>query len=159
MWLLKDTLDEVAPLIQFIVNASLQSGIVPDSMKRALVTMLLKKPSLDQQLYKNYRPVSNLSFLSEVLHKIVTSRLKSYMEANDMCDPFQSAYRAEPSTETSLMKVHKDIALGLDGRGVVVLVLLDLSAAFDTVNHAILLEQMRCVLRVEGVPWIGLLHT
>ena len=68
-----------------------------------------------------------------------------------MCDPFQSAYRAGHSTETSLMKVHKDIALGLDGRGVVVLVLLDLSAAFDTVNHAILLEQMRCVLRVEGV--------
>ena len=54
-WLLKDTLNEVAPLIQSIVNASLQSGIVPDSMKRALVTILLKKPSLDQQLFKNYR--------------------------------------------------------------------------------------------------------
>ena len=92
-------------------------------MKRALVTMLLKKPSLDQQLYKNYRPVSNLSFLSEVLHKIVTSRLKSYMEANDMCEPFQSAYRAGHSTETSLIKVHKDIALGLDGRGVVFAIL------------------------------------
>ena len=68
-----------------------------------------------------------------------------------MCDPFQSAYRAGHSTETALMKVHNDIALGLDGRGVVVLVLLDLSAAFDTVDHAILLERMRTVLGVEGV--------
>ena len=141
----------VAPLVQSIVSSSLESGIVPDSMKRAIITPLLKKPTLDRQLFKNYRPVSNLSFLSKVLEKIVASRLKSYMEENDMCDPFQSAYRTGHSTETALMKVHNDISRSLDNRGVVVLVILDLSAAFDTVDHGILLERMRSLLGVEGV--------
>ena len=59
-----------------------------------------------------------------------------------MCDPFQSAYPTGHSTETALMKVHNNIAHGLDGRGVVVLVLLDFSAALDTVNHTILLERV-----------------
>ena len=107
-------------------------------MKRAIVTPLLKKPILDRQLFKNYRPVSNLSFPTKVLEKIVASRLKSYMESSNMCDPFQSAYRGGHSTETALMKVHNDIIHAIDDRGVLVFVLLDFSAAFDTVDHAIL---------------------
>jgi hypothetical protein len=112
-----------------IVNASLSSGFFPSELKSAIIQPLLKKSGLDSEVLKNYRPVSNLSFISKVIEKVVASRLVELMTSNNnMLDPMQSAYRAGHSTET----VHSDIVTAIDKGSGVFLVLLDLSAAFDT---------------------------
>ena len=125
-------------MVTILVNLSLQSANVPDSMKQALVTPLLKKDDLDPEVLKNYRPVSNLSFLSKVLERVVAARLTNYMTINQLHEPMQSAYRACHSTETALVRVQNDILRTLDQGGAAILVLLDLSAAFDTIDHSIL---------------------
>ena len=84
---------------------------------------------------KNYRPVSNLPFLSKILEKVVSRVLSEHRARNNLDIPLQSAYRQHHSTETVLLKVHNDVLRALDRRECVFLVLLDLSAAFDTVDH------------------------
>ena len=96
-------------------------------MKQALVTPLLKKDDLDPELLKNCRPVSNLSFLSKVLERVVAARLTNYMTINQLHEPMQSAYRACHSTETALVQVQNDILRTLDQGGAAILVLLDRS--------------------------------
>ena len=136
--LLNDVLSVLSPIIAQIVNASLQSGIFPSELKSAIVRPLLKKPSLDCEILKNYRPVSNLSFLSKVIEKVVASRLVDHMTENNLMDPMQSAYRKGHSTETALLRLHNDVVSAVDRGCGVCLVLLDLSAAFDTIDHTIL---------------------
>ena len=137
-------------MVTILVNLSLQRANVPDSMKQALVTPLLKKDDLDPEVLKNYRPVSNLSFLSKVLERVVAAKLTNYMTINQLHEPMQSAYRACHSTETALVLVQSDILRTLDQGGAAFLVLLDLSAAFDTIDHSILLSRMESVLGVKG---------
>ncbi len=155
-WLLKLCVPELSSLITAIVNRSLESSTVPPSLKKALVQPLLKKPTLDQELMKNYRPVLNLSFISKVIEKAVAIQLKDHLKANNMYDPVQSAYREFHSTETALLKVHNDILLALDSDQSVVLILLDLTAAFDTIDHAILLQRLTDRYGVKGLvlKWI-----
>ena len=149
-WMVKDSVDELIPMVTILVNLWLQSGNVPDSMKQALVTPLLKKDDLDPEVLKNYRPVSNLSFLSKVLERVVAARNTNYMTINQLHEPMQSAYRACHSTEIALVRVQNDILRTLDQGGAAILVLLDLSAAFDTIDHSILLSRMESVLGVKG---------
>ena len=137
--LLLDVLPVLAPVITEIVNSSLENGIFPSDLKSAIVQPLLKKTSLDQEVLKNFRPVSNLSFLSKVIEKVIAARLLDHMTANNLMDPMQSAYRKGHSTETALLRVHDDIVSAVDKGHGVILILLDLSAAFDTVDHTILL--------------------
>ena len=105
-------------------------------MKEALVTLLLKKASLDPEVLKNYRPVSNLSFVSKIIEKVVATHLNEHFRINLMED-IQSAYRQFHSTETALLCVKNDILIARDQTKMVSLVLLDLSAAFDTIDHNI----------------------
>lgn len=142
-WLLCSCLDEVLPILVNIINMSMKSGVVPNNLKHALVTPLLKKSSLDSSVLKNYRPVANLTFLSKTLERVVASRLLNHLTANNLQGPFQSAYRPCHSTETALIRVQNDILSSLDKGNMVILVLLDLSAAFDTIDHNILLSRMK----------------
>ena len=148
--MVKDSVDELIPMVTILVNLSLQNANVPDSIKQALVTPLLKKDDLDPEVLKNYRPVSNLSLFSKVLERVVAARLTNYMTINQLHEPMQSAYRACHSTETALVRVQNDILRTLDQGGAVILVLLDLSAAFDTIDHSILLSRMESILGVKG---------
>ena len=148
--LLFDCIDDLLPHITDIINASLSSGIFPQEYKSAVVRPLLKKPSLDPNSLKNYRPVSNLPFLSKVLERIVLSQLLAHLTQNNLIDPHQSAYRAGHSTETALMKVVNDLLLALDDGKVSILALLDLSAAFDTIDHDILLSRLQSSFGLHG---------
>ena len=104
-------------------------------MKKALVKPHLKKHSLDADNLSNYRPVSNLSLLSKLLEKAVDTQFASHLSTNSLLSPLQSAYRANHSVETALAKVHNDIMRAADESQGVLLILLDLSAAFDTIDH------------------------
>ena len=117
---------------------------------------LLKKSNLDHNELKNFRPVSNLPFLSKVLEKVVLSQILSHLNSNNLMDAFQSAYRASHSTETALLKIMNDLLLALDSNQVSVLALLDLSSAFDTIDHSILLHRLESVfgIRDTALAWI-----
>jgi hypothetical protein len=138
--LLKLALTELAPIIRHIVNTSLQSGVFPEELKKALVIPRIKKSTLDPAQCASYRPVSNLSYLSKVLERAAAEQLAEHLESQHLLEPMQSAYRRKFSTETALVKIHDDVCRALGERKVVLLVMLDLSAAFDTVNHALLLS-------------------
>ena len=140
--ILKGNAETFAPLIMKIVNASLQSGTVPADMKHALVTPLHKRHGLDTNNLANYRPVSNIGFVSKVLERYVANAVREHIDNNGYNDAFQSAYRPRHSTETALVRIHNDLMQSMYCRRGVLLVLLDLSAAFDTLDHGILLRRL-----------------
>ena len=127
------------------------SGIIPPSLKQAIVFPLLKKPNLDRNVLKIYRPVSNLHFLSKILEKVVLQQLSDHLNATDTLEPFQSAYRADHSTEIVLLRVTNDLLMACDQGLVSILSLLEMSAAFDTLNHNILLKRLRLSFGLSGV--------
>ena len=140
--LLKQLADVLIGILTFIVNASMVSGEMPDELKISIIRPLLKKPSLDSQALSNYRPVANLSFLSKVIERAVLSQLQAHLDKSQFIDVYQSAYRKHHSTETALVRVNDDLLKALDCGDMGVLMLLDLSAAFDTIDHAILRRRL-----------------
>ena len=119
-------------------------------MKTAIVNPLLKKCSIDINKLDNHRPVSNLSFISRIYEKVVLQQLVDYLNHNNLLCTSQSAYRPHHSTETLLQKTANDILLGLDKRHVSLLTLLDLSSAFDTIDHNILLNRLHYLHGISG---------
>ena len=150
-FIVKNVIDILAPVMSIIINKSLSLGVVPSSMKRALVRPLLKDSSLDPEEISNYRPVSNLSFLSKVLEKTVNKRLDTHLENNALLSDSQSAYRKHHSTETLLIKVQNDILESLDHGYATILVMLDISAAFDVVDHQRLLCRHEELFGIKGI--------
>ena len=148
--IIKSCLHVFAPVITDAVISSLSSGCVPCSLKTAVISPLLKKPNLDRDILNHYRPISNLPFLAKVLEKVVSSCLVSHMRSNGLYETYQSAYRAYHSTETCLVKVQNDILCAMDRHELTVLLLLDLSAAFSTVDHEILLQRLSIRLGITG---------
>ena len=153
--LLKSNIATLAPVLTRIVNLSIESSTMPAVMKHAVMTPLLKKSDLDREILSNYRPISNLSFISKLVEKYVASQIRQYMESNDLFNVFQSAYRPAHSCETGLGRIQVYILHSLDNRNTVILVLLDLSAAFDTVDHRLLLDKLHEIgLRDAAHRWI-----
>ena len=130
------------PLITRIVNLSLGS-LFPSFLKKSIISPLLKKLSLDPEVMNHYRPVSNLSSTSKVIEKAVAHQLNDHLATNDLYEIYQSAYKRLHSTETALLMVQNEILMAIDDRRAVFLLLLDLSAAFDTVQHSTLLSTSR----------------
>ncbi len=149
--LLKDSQDSHLPTVLDIFNGSLRHGVFPSVFKQADVTPILKKPNLDEQLLGNYRPVSNLPYLSKLLERLVAERLCSHMEQHGLGERLQSAYKSHHSTETALMRVQNDIASALDSNRAMMLALIDLSAAFDTVDHTRLVTLLQVKYGIRGV--------
>ena len=128
----------------------METSTFHQNFKEAHVRPLLKKTSLPKNELKNYRPVSNLSFVSKILEKIVANRLQAHIKNNHLSNPLQSAYRKHHSTESALLKVHNDIIISMDKGEVTALTLLDLSAAFDTIDHATLTDILSDWYGVSG---------
>ena len=151
-FLFVECLDQLLPAVTAIINKSLQTGVFPSVFKEAIVIPLLKKTSLDPNNLKNYRPISNLSFLSKVTEKIVLSQLSTYLNANKLFPVSQSAYHPGHTAETALLKLMNDVLHALDNGNVSLLTLLDLSAAFDTIGHNILLQRLEHLYGISGTP-------
>ena len=146
---------DLLPILNSIVNFALQSGIMPNLLKNALVTPVLKK-SQDKENLVNYRPVSNLPYLGKLVEKVAVKQLDAHMTDENLHEPLQSAYRSNHSTETALVKVSNDILSALDERKCVYLVLLDLSAAFDTIDHTVFLQRLEgeCGVAGDALKWM-----
>ena len=149
-WLLKQCTPKLFPIITIILNIFLKTGSVPALFKYAIIKPHLRESSIDTEELKNYRPVSNLHFMSKVLEKLVARRLKDHMCTNNLYDPLQSAYRSQHSTETAILKIHNDTIEGLDAGKCTVFSSLDLSATFDTVDHTICIRRLNYLYSIDG---------
>ena len=105
-----------------MINLSLESGLFADDWKCALILPLLKKPGLDL-IYKNYRPVSNLQYVSKLIEKVVFEQIHTPMTTHSLYPEFQSSYRKNHSTETVLVRVTNDILMKMNTQEVTLLVM------------------------------------
>lgn len=148
--------DHTVEFISKIINKCFSEGSFPHSEKHALLRPTLKKPGLDVENMLNYRPVSNLSFISKILERAILDQLQPLLQQNETIPIFQSAYRQHHSTETALIRVHNDLVENICNGVASLLVLLDLSAAFDTVDHELLLSDLYdCGVRDSALLLLG----
>ena len=148
-WLVKECRTELLPLLLTIINRSLQEGHFPCQWKCAMVTPLLKKPGLELE-FSNYRPVSNLPYLSKLVEKACIKDMMDYLNMHELLPPNNSAYRQGHSTETIILKICNDLLMNMEENNVTLLILLDLSAAFDTVKADILLDTLHTSFGIGG---------
>ena len=155
--LLKECIDLLLPSITKITNFSLVSGIVPCSLKSAVITPKIKKPGLNRDGLNNYRPISNVPFLGKIIERAVLLQLQRYLDENNLETVIQSAYKQNHSTETALIRVQNDILRAVDAKSEVAVVLLDLTAAFDTIDHTMLLDRLENMFGIDGVVlnWVN----
>ena len=117
------------------------------------MTPIVKKSGLDATDVSSYRPISNLSVLSKLLERLVLRQLMKYLTSADLLPPFQSGFRPGYSTETAVLRVLSDILQYVDRGDLAALVLLDLSAAFDTVDHEILLQRLQVTYGIDDTVY------
>ncbi len=137
------------PLLN-IINSSLSLGHVPKPFKLAVIKPLIKKPKLDPCELANYRHISILLFMSKILEKVVSAQLSSFLLKKDIYEEFQSGFRPRHSTETALVKMTNYLLLASDKGCISLLVLLDLSAVFDTIDHDILIDRLQNYTGIQG---------
>ena len=147
---LKECWSVLLPVMTKIVNLSINTAVMPDCFKLAMLNPLLKKMGLDFEVFANFRPISNLMFMSKLTERAIALQLIDYITINNLDEVFQSAYKQLHSTETALLRVQNDILVALDNHQSVILLLLDLSAAFDTVDHTILLNRLATRFGITG---------
>ena len=140
----------LVPTITNIVNLSLTSGQFHPLLKESVISPLLKKPTLDKEQLSNYRPISNLSLLSKIIERVVKCRLMDHLTSNKLLNPHQSAYCKHHSTETALLYIHDYLINAIGSQKVSCLCLLDLSAAFDTIDHSILITRLSSWFGIHG---------
>ena len=129
-----------APIISKLTNLSFSQAIFPASFKTAQVLPLLKKGNLDPTIPSNYHPIFNLSTISKIIERLVHSRKTSQVSLSPNFKLFQSAYRKHHSTETTLLRITDSLRNICATGDAAVLVSLDLSAAFDTLEHNIIID-------------------
>ena len=145
----------LTPFILNIINISLHTGIVPSSLKHTIIKPILKKPGLDIECLSNYRPISQLPFISKILEIIVSKQLINYLNANSLFNTRQSTYRKFHCPETLILSIFDDFLNKVDNNSNIQLILLDLSAAFDTIDHSILIKRLEYI-GIVGIPlaWV-----
>ena len=150
--LLVTHIDVFLPIWVEIVNLSLKVGSM-DGLKNAVIIPLIKEltGTTDIENMKNYRPVSNLLFVGKLIERVVNIRLEKHMERNNLLIDQQYGYKKSHSTEMLLLKVINDLLESCDKNIPTIVLLLDLSAAFDTVDQSKLLEILYNDIGITGV--------
>uniref|UniRef100_A0A3P9C9L9 Reverse transcriptase domain-containing protein n=1 Tax=Maylandia zebra TaxID=106582 RepID=A0A3P9C9L9_9CICH len=146
----KNVFQVIGPSVLTLINSSLASGIVPVYLKNAAILPLLKKPQLDPTLWSSFRPISKLLLIAKLLEKVVAKQLIAALDKHSICDKFQSGFRRAHSTETALLRVSSDILMSNDAGKCSVLLMLDLTSAFDTADNRSLLERLKHWVGVSG---------
>ena len=145
----------MAPSLAKIINISLEHGIFAASWKVAIIRPLLKMVGLDL-ISSNYRPVSNLVFLSKVLEKVVLEQFTIYCDTHKLILDYQSAYRNNFSCETSIIKVVNDVLWNFENQKVCAMCMIDLSTVFDTTRFSFKFYSLD--LEYQAGHWLGLSH-
>ena len=123
----------LAPIISRLCNLSLSTGIFPSIHKIGNITPLYKNK--ERSDIKNYRPICILNAMSKILEKVVAARLVDHLEENNIISEKQFAYRKQRGTETAILKFVQDVINNFENRNITAAVFLDLTKAFDCVNH------------------------
>ena len=140
-FILKLFIRRISDVLTHIINTSIELNTFPSRWKKAIITPI---PKVGIPLSPNdFRPISILATLSKVCEKLINSQIVEYIDKYHLFDPYQSAYRKYSSTATALLKITEDIMESIDDADVTLLILLDFSKAFDTVNHRLLIEKLR----------------
>ena len=155
--LLKSCADVFTPILVRLCNLSFTSGKFPAAYRSASVTPLLKKVGLDPDEPSNYRPISNLNTLSKILERVFLPRLLPQVISSSNFNAYQSAYRKYHSTETALLKILDDVYSNAGRFQSTLLIGLDLSAAFDTIDKTTLIARLRRSFGISGpaLDWIS----
>ena len=140
---LKDGAIIVAEPIRDIFNLSIKLSTFPDKCKVAKVKPLYKKGSKLEP--KNYRPISLLPLISKIFEKMVHAQTQLFLDENNILYKFQSGFRVNHSTDTSLSYLNNKIMNGFDNKLYTGMILIDLQKAFDTIDHDIFLDKIRCL--------------
>lgn len=147
--LCKDIIEDLLPYFCSLVNKSLDTGSM-EGIKDSVITPLLKKSGIDSEVLKNYRPVTNEVYISKLIEKLVSMRLSKHMSLNNLHSKYQHGYKVFHGTETLLLKLVNDTLVGFDSNSATILLLIDLSAAFDTVDIDKLLGILKSDLGIVG---------
>ena len=139
---LGEAYESAAPAVGVIINSSFDEGHFVATEKHGLIRPYLNKTGLDINELSNYRPVTNLTRLSKIIERAMLDKLVLFLEEVGVVPRYQSTYRKLHSTQTALCKIHDDLVSNTCHGKASILVLLDLSAAFDTVDHQLLLSDL-----------------
>ena len=137
---IKDSLPATMPFLLTIINTSIATNKFPSQWKHAEVCTIHKKGNTTDP--SNFRPISLLSTLSKILEKEIANQLQTYLESHNLLNKYQYAYRRHTSTEDALLNITETAYKAIDNGEITLLVLLDMSKAFDSVNHNILLHKL-----------------
>ena len=148
--IMKKVFDTLVPYICDLINLSLSTGSM-EGIKEATIVPLLKKAGLDPETLKNYRPVSDIVLISKLTETVVLDRLNKHAISHNLQCNFQHGYKKFHNTETLVIKVVNDVLIGFDADNGTLLLLLDLSAAFDTVDIEKLLNILEKEFGISGV--------
>lgn len=153
-YFLKLAADYLAEPLSILFNLSIKTKEIPSVWKSAFVLPLLKGG--DPSVLTNYRPISNLCVLSKIMESLVCDQLKEFLYSNDIVSKFQSGFRKKHSTNTATMKVINDIIMALDKKLYCASLFIDLSKAFDTVDHAVLKNRLLSLgLSEHAIAWFS----
>ena len=146
---LKSSMSLFAPAILHLVNVSLLTGSM-EGLKESIIIPILKKAGLDLDALSNYRPVCGGLYIDKLIQKCVLVQLNDHMYLNNLHIPYQSGYKKAHSCETVLLNIVDQVLLNLDSGMCSILLLLDLSAAFDIVDHSVLISMLSNEIGVSG---------
>ena len=138
--ILKLTAKEISKPLTHIFNLTFQNGDIPEKLKLAIVTPIFKAG--ENNKYENYRPISVLSCFSKLLEKLMYKRLIDFIDKNQILSKHQYGFRKNRSTELAIIELVDKIAKGIDQGKYTLGIFLDLSKAFDTINHKILIKKL-----------------
>ena len=148
--LIKMCLDILLPVYSDLVNKSLLEGSI-EKVKTSVIDPLIKKAGLDPDVDKNYRPVNNLRFLSKLTERVAKIRKDEHMTSHALHTPEEFGYKQNHNTETMMLGLTDEVLRGFDENQATIVIFLDLSAAFDTIDPDKLLQIMEEELGITGI--------
>ena len=140
-YIIKLMVDDILPAVTHIVNLSIQQAVFPSLYKIAKVIPLYKKE--DPLLPKNYRPVAILCILSKVIERVIFLQIVNYMNSNNLFHPNHHGFRAHHSPTSAMVQMYDTWVQAVDKGDLAGVCMLDMSAAFDVVDHSILLDKLK----------------